>query len=105
MSESLGSMEPILYSFAIGGVGGFFVGYVLKKSLGAISKLAMLLGAFAFGLLYLAEMRAVDINPEHVVGLVSRAQSSLSQSVTSLTPGIPFLAGVLVGFLIGLKKG
>jgi len=100
MSESLEAIKPILYSIGVGGIGGFFIGYALKK----ILHLAIMLGAFAFVFLYLAQTKVVNINFEEIAMMISKSSSFLEQSVVSLT-GVPFAASFFAGFLGGLKRG
>lgn len=108
MSESLGpiisvsleSLKPILYSVGIGGIGGFFIGYIVKK----ILNLAVILGVFALGLLYLAQMKAVDLNFEEAIGLISKFENFFNQSVAPLIASGPFVTSFFLGFLGGLRQ-
>jgi len=109
MSESLGSiisvslesLKPILYSVGIGGIGGFFVGYIVKK----ILNLAIILGAFALGLLYLAQIKAVDLDFEETIGMISNFGNFFNQFVTPLIASGPFMVSFFLGFLGGMRQG
>ena len=101
MSESLEAIKPILYSIGVGGIGGFFIGYVLKK----ILHLAIMFGAFAFVLLYLAQTKALNINFEEIAMMISKSSSFYEQSVVPLITGVPFAASFFTGFMGGLKRG
>ena len=101
MSESLEAIKPILYSIGVGGIGGFFIGYVLKKVL----HLAVMLGVFIFVFLYLAQIKVVNINFKEIAMMVSKSSSFFEQSVAPLIVGVPFAGSFAVGFLGGLKRG
>jgi len=97
----LEAIKPILYSIGVGGIGGFFIGYALKK----ILHLAIMLGVFTFVLLYLAQTKALTINFEEIAMMISKSSSFLEQSVVPLISSVPFLPSFFVGFLGGLKRG
>jgi len=99
VAESLESIKPILYSVGVGAIGGFFVGYIVKK----IFNLAIILGVFTFGLLYLGQMGAVNLNFEEIIGLISKFENFLSQTVAPLTASVPFVGSFFFGFLSGLR--
>ena len=101
MSESLEAVKPILYAIGVGGIGGFFIGYVLKK----ILHLAMMLGVFTLVFLYLAQTKAININFEEIAMMISESSNFFEQLVTPLIVGVPFLGSFSVGFLGGLKRG
>lgn len=102
MSEFLPSLG---YQVGIGAVGGFIVGYALKK----ISKLvAVIVGLFLIALIYLATQGLISIDTEalwvsitNALGLASSAFSWLA-SVLAILP----IAGSLgLGLLLGFKLG
>jgi uncharacterized membrane protein (Fun14 family) len=89
----------------IGGVGGFIIGFVIKK----ISKLIIILiGLFLVVLLYLSTQGAISINYgllfealQGAFGFAGQAASWLAGLVSIL----PFAGSFAVGFLLGLKLG
>ena len=105
----MASMSEILPSFAyqlgLGGIGGFVVGYALKK----LSKLVIILiGLFILALLYLGTSGIISINYQALgeavqgwIGLVSGAASW----VIGLVSLLPFMGSFVVGFLLGFKLG
>jgi uncharacterized membrane protein (Fun14 family) len=101
MSESLEAIKPILYSVGVGGIGGFFIGYVFKK----ILHLAMMLGVFAFVFLYLAQTNVVNVNFEEIGMMVSESSNFFGESVAPLIAGVPFMGSFAFGFMNGLKRG
>jgi uncharacterized membrane protein (Fun14 family) len=102
MSEIFPSLG---YQLGIGGIGGFIVGYALKK----ISKLIVIvLGLFIAALLYLGVQGIIGINYEALrtaiansLGMVESAFSWIVELVSLL----PFAGSFIVGFLLGLKLG
>lgn len=102
MSEVL---PPIVYELGIGGIGGFIVGFALKK----LSKLILLLiGLFIAVLIYLEVKGVISVNYEalltfmgNLLGLASNALSWLIHTIALL----PFAASFIAGLLIGLKLG
>jgi len=102
MSEILPSF---VYQLGLGGIGGFVVGYALKK----LSKLVIILiGLFILVLLYLGTSGVISINYQALgeavqgwIGLVSGAASW----VIGLVSFLPFLGSFVVGFLLGFKLG
>ncbi|MCS7124637.1 MAG: hypothetical protein NZ932_04385 [Candidatus Bathyarchaeota archaeon] len=102
MSEFL---SPIIYELGLGGIGGFIIGFAVKK----LSKLAIfLLGLFTAFLVYLGLKGVLSLNYEALfsflsglLGTVSHAFSWLIHTVALL----PFAASFVAGFFIGLKLG
>jgi uncharacterized membrane protein (Fun14 family) len=102
MSEVI---SPLVYQFGIGGVGGFIVGYAIKK----ISKLAaILIGLIILLLLYLSTQGIISINFEALFNAVSGLFGSAGQAASWLVGVIsiiPFMGSFVVGFLLGFKLG
>ena len=102
MSEFI---SPLAFQLGVGGVGGFVVGFAIRK----LSKLVLILiGLFLLALIYLGARGIFNINYDalwsglsSLLGLAGSAFSWLI-SVISL---LPFAGSFLVGFLLGLKLG
>lgn len=98
-------MSPLVYQLGIGGIGGFIVGFTIKK----ISKLLMvLLGLFIIALLYLGTSGIISINYEALWEAVANGLGIVGQMtswIIDLVSLIPFMGSFLVGFLLGLKMG
>jgi len=97
--------SPLIYQLGIGGVGGFIVGFALKK----LSKLIMILvGLFIIALIYLSTQGIININYEALLRAISNlfglAGEVFSWLVHVLSL-IPFIGSFVVGFLLGLKLG
>jgi len=102
MSEIL---SPLAYQLGIGGIGGFIVGFALKK----LSKLvAIIIGLFILALVYLSTQEIISINYgglwNAVKGLVGSAEEAFFWLVGFLSV-LPFLGSFIVGFIIGFKIG
>ncbi|MBA7642278.1 hypothetical protein ES703_49967 [subsurface metagenome] len=102
MSELL---TPLSTQLGMGGIGGFAVGYSLKK----LAKLTAIIIGFAFvGLQYLAYKGIIAIN---YAALKSWASSLMGQAgdaqglIVDIFANVPYAAAFTGGFLLGLKKG
>jgi len=97
--------SPILFQLGVGGIGGFIVGYALKK----LSKLVLfLIGLFIILLIYLSTQGIVNINYgglwDALNGLLHLGSSALSWLVGVISL-LPFAGSFIAGFLLGLKIG
>lgn len=102
MSEVVSSL---VYQVGVGGVGGFIVGYALKK----LSKfMIFLIGIFIIILIYLSTQGIININYN---GLWSALNSLLGWAgaafswLIGVISLLPFAASFVAGFLLGLKLG
>jgi uncharacterized membrane protein (Fun14 family) len=102
MSEIL---SPLAYQLGIGGMGGFIVGYAIKK----ISKLiVILIGLFLIALLYLSTQGIININYGALWTALEGSFSFAGQVASwliGLVSILPFAGSFTVGFLLGLKLG
>ena len=98
-------VSPLVFQLGIGGVGGFIVGFALKK----LTKLVLfLIGIFVLALIYLSTRGIIDINYgalwtalRNLLGSAGSAFSWLIDIISIL----PFAGSFITGFLIGLKLG
>jgi uncharacterized membrane protein (Fun14 family) len=93
------------YQVGIGAVGGFVVGFAVKK----IGKLvAVLAGLIIIGLIYLSTSGIIAINYSALWDALAKALG-VAQSAFSWLVGVisllPFAATFVGGFLLGLKLG
>jgi len=102
MSELL---TPLSTQLGMGGIGGFAVGYALKK----VAKLTAIIIGLAFvGLQYLANKGIIAIN---YTALKSWASSLIGQAgdaqglIIDLFANVPYGVAFTGGFLLGLNKG
>jgi uncharacterized membrane protein (Fun14 family) len=102
LSEVIG---PVVYQLGLGAVGGFVVGFALKK----IAKIFLvILGVFIVALLYLGASDIISINFgalwSAVGGWLGGAGEAASW-LTGLIALIPFMGSFVVGFFFGFKIG
>jgi uncharacterized membrane protein (Fun14 family) len=98
-------LSPPVNELGIGGIGGFCVGYTIKK----IAKTIITVLAIGFlGLQYLAFKGIVEINylalQDLAMSLLGKA-GALQGAITTLLAQMPFGVGFAVGLVLGLKKG
>jgi len=98
-------LTPLVSELGIGGVGGFVVGYAVKKLARIV---ALVLGVGFVALQYLAYKGFILINysamKEWMVSLTGQT-TQLQSLVADLIIHIPFGASFGLGFYLGLKKG
>ncbi|MBS7632512.1 hypothetical protein KEJ15_02665 [Candidatus Bathyarchaeota archaeon] len=102
MSELLPSVG---FQLGAGSIGGFIVGYAVKK----ISKLlAIVVGLFVVALIYLGTQGIISINYNALWGSIEGA-FGLAGSTFSWIVGVisllPFAGSFILGFLLGFKLG
>ena len=102
MSEIL---SPLVFQLGVGGIGGFIIGYAVKK----ISKIiAVIIGLFVIALLYLSTSGIISINYgalwDAMGGWLGGAGQAASWLVSVISL-IPFAGTFIVGFLLGFKLG
>jgi uncharacterized membrane protein (Fun14 family) len=102
MSEIL---SPVAFQLGLGAVGGFVVGFALKK----IAKLfIILIGILVIVLLYLGTSNVITINFSALWSTIADWFGGATQAASwlvGLISLLPFIGSFLVGFLIGLKIG
>lgn len=102
MSEII---TPVVWQLGLGGVGGFVVGFALKK----ITKVfIVIIGLFVLALLYLSVNGVININYSALWNTIANGLGVAGQAA-SWTVGVvsvlPFVGSFVVGFLLGLKIG
>jgi uncharacterized membrane protein (Fun14 family) len=98
-------VSPLVYQLGVGAVGGFIVGFAVKK----ISKLLLvLLGILIVVLLYLGVSGIISINYDALWSALAGSLGFLGQAgswLIGLVSLIPFMGSFIAGFLLGLKIG
>jgi uncharacterized membrane protein (Fun14 family) len=90
-------IAPIIMQLGLGGIGGFFVGYLLKK----ILKFALIIGIFTFILAYFAYENFMVID---YTQLITRAEELLTPAINFIYPlisQVPAIGSLAIGTLIG----
>jgi len=98
-------LPSVVYQLGVGGIGGFIVGYVIKK----ISKLVVvLIGLFIIFLLYLGTRGIISINYGELWNALASLLGSAGQAAAwliGLISLLPFMGSFLAGFFLGFKLG
>jgi uncharacterized membrane protein (Fun14 family) len=98
-------LSSVVYQLGVGGIGGFIVGYAIKK----MSKLiVVLMGLFIVFLLYLGTSGIISVNYEELWNALASLLGLASQAATwlvGLISLLPFMGSFLAGFLLGFKLG
>jgi uncharacterized membrane protein (Fun14 family) len=98
-------LQSVVYQLGVGGIGGFIVGYAIKK----ISKLiVVLMGLVIILLLYLGTSGVISINYEELWNALAHSLGFASQAaawLVGLISLLPFMGSFLTGFLLGFKLG
>jgi uncharacterized membrane protein (Fun14 family) len=102
MSEILPSIG---FQLGAGGIGGFIVGYAIKK----LSKLiAIIIGLFVVALIYLGTQGIISINYTALWNALSGSLGKVGSAFSWLVGVVsllPFAGSFIVGFLLGFKIG
>jgi len=98
-------LPSVVYQLGVGGLGGFIVGYAIKK----ISKLIIvLMGLFIIFLLYLGTRGIISVNYGELWGALASLLGFAGQAaawLVGLISLLPFMGSFLAGFLLGFKLG
>ncbi len=101
MSEVLTSILPVIFPVSIGGIGGFFVGYAVKK----ILRLAMIIGVFVFSVAFVAYAKIIDLNISELAETASTFVATFGPLIiTPLTSSLLLMGSFIVGLVLGLTK-
>jgi uncharacterized membrane protein (Fun14 family) len=90
-------------SLAIGAITGYFVGYLLKKLL----HLALMLGVFAFLLMYMTHIDAIDLNYEEMAATVTGYSDVFLNRLgfEAFISNTSFVGSFFIGLFLGLRRG
>ncbi len=95
-------VTPTAYVLIIGGVGGFFIGYIARK----ILRFAITIGVVVFLIMYMAYRDAININFDELAATLWKFGETLEPlGLASLASSGPFIGSFAVGFLFGLRRG
>ncbi len=96
---------PLVFQLGAGAVGGFIVGYAIKK----VAKLiVVLIGIFLLALIYLSSQGILYVNYDKLFNAVKGSLGGAGEAFGWLTPIIahlPFAGSFLAGFFLGFKLG
>jgi uncharacterized membrane protein (Fun14 family) len=94
------AFTPLIIQLGLGGIGGFFVGYLLKK----VIKFALIIGIFTFLLTYFASADYVQIDFGLLVSRVNELVTPAVNFIYPLVSQIPTVGSLMIGTLIGFTK-
>ena len=94
---------PIISLLATGAIAGYFIGYIVKKLL----HLAFTIGVFAFLLMYMVHIEAINLNFEELGTTVNGYADVLLNRLgfEPLVSNTPFVGSFVVGLVLGLRRG
>jgi len=98
-------LPPIIYQLGLGALGGFIVGFAVKKAIKILISLAMI---FFLILIYLGFSGIITINFDKLMEAVKKAFGLGQEASGWLIPIIstlPLTGSFLVGFILGFKVG
>jgi len=98
------AFAPILFQLGIGGIGGFFIGYAIRK----VAKIALILGIVVFSLIFLAYTNVIGVDygglAEGVLKFINAVNPALGLLVPLLS-NLFFIGSLIIGLVAGYKKG
>ena len=100
MSEAF---APIIFQLGIGGIGGFFIGYAVRK----VVKVALILGVVVLSLIFLLYTNVIDIDYGGLAEMTSNFINAINPALGLLIPlliHLPFVGGLIIGLIIGFKR-
>jgi uncharacterized membrane protein (Fun14 family) len=93
-------LTPVMIQLGLGGIGGFLVGYVVKKAL----KYALIIGVFTFVLAYFAYESSISINYEQLVSQAEAVSKPLWSLIYPIISQIPAIGSLVLGVIVGFTK-
>ena len=97
------SLTPIIFQLCIGGIGGFLIGYALRK----FFRLAIIIGGVVFVLIILAYANVINVDYAGLSDIASNFVSAINPALNILTPllaHVPFIASLIFGFFVAFRK-
>ena len=91
---------PLMIQLGLGGIGGFFVGYLLKKML----KFAIIIGVFTFILIYFAYESSIQINYTQLITKIEDYATPAWTMINPIISQIPALGSLTIGIILGFTK-
>ncbi len=97
------SLSHILFQIALGGIGGFLIGYTIRRVL----KVALIIGVVIFSLIVLAYANVIDVDYSELSESASSIIKAINPALDLLTPlfaHIPFMASLIFGLFLGFSR-
>ncbi len=97
--ESL--IPPMIFMLIIGGVAGYFVGYLFKR----VSGMSLTIIVFAFLILYLVYIGTVDVKIDSITENIAQFFNVIGPlGLATLASSVPFVASFIAGTFIGYRR-
>jgi uncharacterized membrane protein (Fun14 family) len=97
------SFTSLLFQICIGGIGGFLIGYAIRK----IFKVALIVGVIVFSLIFLAYTNVIDVDYSGLSETVSSIINAINPALNIFTPLLahtPFIVSLIFGLILGFRK-
>ena len=97
------SLAPIIFQLVLGGVGGFLIGYAIRKVL----KIALIVGVVVFSLILMASANIIDVDYSGLSETTTSFLNAIDPALSLITPflaHVPFIASLVFGFFLGFKR-
>jgi len=97
------SFTYILFQLGIGGIGGFLIGYAIRK----VVKIALILGVVVFLLILLAYTNVINVDYSGLSETASSVVNAINPALNLFTPlfaHLPYIASLIFGLMIGFRK-
>jgi len=97
------SFTHILFQLCIGGIGGFLIGYAIRK----VIKVALIVGVVVFSLIFLAYSNVINVDYSGLSETASSLVNAINPALNLLTPlfaHIPFIASLIFGLFLGFRR-
>jgi len=101
MSDMITLLLPLIVPLSVGCVGGFLIGYAVKK----VYRPALIIGALLASLVYLAYANVITLNASELETMSTFLVTFSSSLVALLTSSLLFTGGFAIGLVSGMKKG
>lgn len=97
------SFAPILFQLCVGGIGGFLIGYAMRK----VVKVALIIGVIVFSLIFLAYTNVINVDYSGLSETASSFVNAVNPALNLLTPLLahtPFVASLIFGLILGFRR-
>ena len=97
------SLAPIVFQLLLGGVGGFLIGYTIRKVL----KIALIVGVVVFSLILLASANIVNVDYSRLAETTTKMLNAINPALSLVTPllvHVPFIVSLVFGLFLGFKR-
>jgi len=97
------SLAPIVFQLVLGGVGGFLIGYAIRK----VIKIAIIVAVVVFSLILLASANVINVDYSGLSETTTNVLNAVNPALNMITPllaHVPFIASLVFGFFLGFKR-